>query len=298
MAQTITEKLNKIYATKLQIKSALGTSSDVFEDYPSYIRDLTYGGAVSYTYLDERLSYYVETTDLESMGYITDSALSGYATESYVANYVYTYAPSPDLSAYVTKTELNNAGYLTSIPSDYATYAAIEAMGYITINDVPVIDTSSYVTYTYLESKEYLTEIPNTYATYAAIEGMGYVTSNDLPVINENIIPKENNTYTLGDASYLYKEVYSSKYWIGDNHNFYKKTASQINLNLNNSDRYVFHINNFSPANDNTRDLGTSDLKWRSTYTQNIYITNVTYLPVNTYWWNGTSYLWLGSLFS
>lgn len=58
---------------------------------------------------------------------------------------------TPNLSSYVTKTDLNNAGYLTAVPNDYPTYAAISAMGY-------------------------LTAVPNTYPTYTAIQAMGYAT--------------------------------------------------------------------------------------------------------------------------
>lgn len=52
---TLNEQLLKIYNTKLEIKSALETDSDVFEDYPSYIRNLkgvTWGDVADagYTY--------------------------------------------------------------------------------------------------------------------------------------------------------------------------------------------------------------------------------------------------------
>lgn len=37
---TLNDNLLQIYNTKLEIKDAIGTNSDVFEDYPSYIRNL------------------------------------------------------------------------------------------------------------------------------------------------------------------------------------------------------------------------------------------------------------------
>lgn len=53
-----------------------------------------------------------------------------------------------------------------NILPEYATYAAIETMGYVTKTD--------------LSSQGYLTSIPSTYATYAAISNMSYVTSTQL----------------------------------------------------------------------------------------------------------------------
>jgi hypothetical protein len=125
------------------------------------------------------LSYYANYSYLEAY----------YATQSYVSEYVNTYAPTPDLSAYITKTELNNAGYLTSIPSDYATYEAIANMGYVTSSDLP--DLTSYVTYTYLDSQKYATESyvsanvkdftyysPNNFLTFTAVTSISSVTLN------------------------------------------------------------------------------------------------------------------------
>lgn len=297
MSQTIQEKLDKIYDTKLQIKTALGTSSDVFEDYPAYIRDLTYGGAVSYSYLDERLSYYVETTDLESMGYITDSALSGYATESYVANYVYTYAPSPDLSAYVTKTELNNAGYISSIPSDYATYTAIEAMGYITINDVPVINENI---------------IPKENSTYT----LGDSSHRYFAAYVSNIF----NPIWFSDTTYVARQIDNvpSYLYIGSNRPWkIWERGQEINVTSSTGNKWfrftgynsgtlynVLSINENSTTANSVVTVhsplsvqNSADFQSGLT-TTNAYISSETYLPVNTYWWDGTSYHWLGSLFS
>ena len=72
------------------------------------------------------LSDYVELTYLETY----------YADKTYVADYVATYAPMPDLSAYVTKTELSNAGYLTAIPSEYVTESELSGMSYATTSQL------------------------------------------------------------------------------------------------------------------------------------------------------------------
>jgi len=341
---TLQDKLDNIYQTKLEIKSAIGTDSDVFSEYPAMIRNMSGGGGVSYSYLDERLSYYVETSDLESMGYATESYVleaisnipstdtSSYVTYTYLESKEYITindVPTVDTSSYVTYTYLESKEYLTEIPSDYATYEAISGMGYITysygdsiyvsyayigdlneiteyilgsssgeapenvyatkyelgsyvskdelnnaayitINDVPTVDTSSYVTYTYLESKEYLTEIPNTYATYAAISEMGYITSNDLPVINKNIIPKENNIYTLGDASYQYAATYTNRSYLGE-HYLNRDSASAITMNINGTNRFRFAAQRFNPYDNNYCDLGAADYRWANTYSTKYY---------------------------
>ena len=290
---TLQDKLDNIYQTKLEIKSAIGTDSDVFSEYPAMIRSMA-GGGVSYSYLDERLSYYVELTDLESMSY---------ATESYVTNAIEN-IPSIDLSSYVTYSYLDSKEYITinDVPvidtSSYVTYTYLgvrlsyyvdltdlESMGYATesyvmdaIGNIPIIDTSSYVTYTYLESKEYITinDVPtvdtSSYVTYSYLDSCGYITSNDLPVINENIIPKENNTYTLGDASYLYSNSYIADMWTGTKNKFSNRSNNQVNLMLNNSWKYTFHSNGFSPANNNIQRLGSSDSQWVATYTGSLYL--------------------------
>lgn len=91
----------------------------------SAIEKASYNDKIStYTYLQ---TYYVASADLKTInGYsligegdieVTGGGtvdLSAYATKSYVADYVATYAPEPDLSAYVSKVELDNASYMNA----------------------------------------------------------------------------------------------------------------------------------------------------------------------------------------
>lgn len=339
---TLQDKLDNIYQTKLEIKSAIGTDSDVFSEYPAMIRSMA-GGGVSYSYLDERLSYYVETSDLESMGYITIEDV-----------------PQVDLSSYVTYTYLESKEYLTEIPSTYATYAAIEAMGYATesyvtnaIENIPdlnikqdiipesngtytlgdegyyyaatysyelkmhlqnsihivnpytigvkVYDTDRYK-FTNEEFAPFNTNVVNVnlgsnnsrfsytytnnlilgndnivdlFPTYAAIEGMGYVTSNDLPVINENIIPKENNTYTLGDADHIYNSAYATDLYMSTKNKISNRSDNQINIMLNNGWKYTFHSNGITPVASQNQNLGDSANPWYATYTTYAYTDNL-----------------------
>lgn len=235
---TLQDKLDNIYQTKLEIKSAIGTDSDVFSEYPAMIRNMS-GGGVSYSYLDERLSYYVETEDLNTTlsYYVETSDLEsmGYATESYVSDAINN-IPAVDLSSYVT-------------------YTYLESKEYITINDIPIIDTSSYVTYSYLDS-------------------CGYITSNDLPVIDESIIPKQNNTYNLGSSTKKYKSLYLISGIEFSDWSFITHYGNNIHFVAGND---VRTNNDFLPipwTGSKNINLGNANYKWAYTYTYNLILGN------------------------
>ena len=146
--------------------------------------------------------------------------------------------PEIDLSAYVTKTELSNCGYITSIPSQYVTenelnqaldsyvtsdelsecgyattgYVADYVQGIIS-GDIPPIDLSAYVTKTELSNCGYITSIPDTYATKT------YVAS----YVNEaiaDIQPVDLSTYVtkteLSNCGYLTSipDTYATKTYV------------------------------------------------------------------------------------
>ena len=98
-------------ATKAEIESAgYLTSHQSLADYATKAEI----SAAGYLTSHQDLSDYALKSELPVV-----PSLNGYATESYVANYVSTYAPAPDMSAYVSKTDLSNCGYITasSIPA-------------------------------------------------------------------------------------------------------------------------------------------------------------------------------------
>lgn len=254
---TLQDKMQNIYRVKREIKNAIGTDSDVFSEYPDMIRSMA-GGGVSYSYLDERLSYYVELTDLESMSY---------ATESYVTNAI-SNIPGVDLSSYVSYTYLESKEYATE---SYVSYA---------INNIPAVDLSSYVTYTYLESKEYITinDIPiidtSSYVTYSYLDSCGYITSNDLPVIDESIIPKQNNTYNLGSSTKKYKSLYLISGIEFSDWSFITHYGNNIHFVAGND---VRTNNDFLPipwTGSKNINLGNANYKWAYTYTYNLILGN------------------------
>lgn len=127
-----------------------------------------------------------------------------------------------DLSAYVTKVELEQAGYLTTVPSNYATktYVATKAQeiissgSYITSNDVSnmgyvttsVLSQASYVTANALETKlqSYVTkqELGTTLGSYVTStmleEGLTkYVEKNTFDAAMENVVSTSTDETTL-----------------------------------------------------------------------------------------------------
>lgn len=445
--------MRSIYNTKIAIKDALGTESDVFADYPGYILDyntrLSYveehkadiedipslDGYATEAYVNSAIagvsidlsSYvtkdelsaqsYITMGDVSACGYITQHQdLSDYAQKSYVVDYVNTYAPAPDLSGYVskselsacsyitlndipsvdltsyvtkdelsaqsyltshqslngyateqyvddaidaiefpsapdltpyvTKTELSSQSYLTSIPSEYITQTELSSCGYITLADVPGTDLSNYVTYSYayntfisysylgdieeiteyilgsgsssapeniyatkaelnsyvsktsLESMSYITESDVAemgyitmddidacgYITMGDVSSCGYITAGDIPsvvvpVIDENLIPKETGTYTLGDASHFYNVAYSYVFNLGNNARI-QNDAGGISFRIGDYAGIRVGSLSFYPQSNNTKSLGTSSMQWAYTYTNNLILNGTNIMDI------------------
>ena len=148
--------ISDVYASKSYVESYVSTAISEIPgvDLSAYVTKTELNNA---GYITSIPSEYVTDNELSACGYatqtyVTDAIsaipsvdLSAYATKSYVADYVATYAPIPDLSAYITKTELNNAGYITSIPSEYVTDGELSACGYVTQSSLSY---NSYATIT------------------------------------------------------------------------------------------------------------------------------------------------------
>ena len=91
------------------------------------------------------LSGYATETWVNGKGFITSSALNGYATESYVTSRGY--ITSSALSGYATESWVNGKGYLTSSSlNGYATESYVTSRGYITSSALSGYATQSWVT--------------------------------------------------------------------------------------------------------------------------------------------------------
>ena len=218
------ELSNKSYATESYVSQYIATYAPM-PDLSAYVTqdELSQMGYITNSSLPDMSSYvtkealeaasYVNHTELNNASYVTNIELSNksYATQTYVANYVSEHAGPVDLTAYVTHEELNNAcyitmgdvsacGYISSIPSNYATYDAISQMGYITT--IP----SEYVTGSELSGMSYATQsyVTNYVATYAPTPDLSaYVTHTDLDNASYVSHTELNNAgyITMGDVS-------------------------------------------------------------------------------------------------
>lgn len=214
----------------------------------------------------------------------------------------------PDLTSYVTKTELANCGYLTSVPVKYPTLTGFPIpSGATEVNfrsDGLTIDKSTYnlypttISYTNAKSESDRTWIGmGTLKNYvngriAEIE-TSYVTSSDLPIIDESIVPKENNTYTLGDANHLYNTTYSTNFYTrvsnltGFENN---KNYTGIIIRVGGNQKLDINSNDIRPASNGKYNLGTNNAKFGSTYTSNLYLNGTNIEDRFTYLvWTGTA---------
>ena len=294
---SIIENLNEVIGTKNEIKGILRDNGidpgDVFSDYPNMLRSIVGGGSMSGDTVNSYISAYLDSynfidqDELSANSYITSTDLP-VIDENIIPKESGTYTLG-DNSTFYAATYTNN----WNLPNNG---------GFIKINNVNRVlitgtamrpSSNNYYTLGGSNNKWANTYTVNLYADTAYLQDTSYSSS---------IVPKETATYTLGDSTYFYTATYTSDVWLGADTRLSFRTANQVNLYMNGNWRYVFHTNNFSPVL-NTVNLGSSTTKWYNTYTSNLwadntYISSATYLPVNTYWYDGTTYHWLGSLFN
>lgn len=89
-----------------------------------------------------------------------------------------------DMSNYYTKTQIDEKGYLTSVPSEYVTETELNEKGYLT--SVP----SEYVTDTELNNKGYLTEVKT-------INGQSITGSGNVVVGHKTLQTSTSSSMTL-----------------------------------------------------------------------------------------------------
>ena len=88
-------------------------------------------------------------------------------------------------SQYITETELNAKGYLTAIPTTYVTESELSDMDYVTNSDLETRGyltsiPSQYITETELNAKGYLTAVPSQYVTESELTDMGFTTLEEV----------------------------------------------------------------------------------------------------------------------
>lgn len=123
----------------------------------------------------QSLANYVTKNQLSSCGYLT-SIPNTYASKSYVVEYVNTYAPVPDMSAYATKVEVGS--YVSKVELSNCSYATESYVADYVNTYAPTPDLSNYATMGYVTGK---------------ISQIQTVTYNVTPTIWQGTLTQYNN---------------------------------------------------------------------------------------------------------
>ena len=248
-----------------------------------------YGESGAYDYTTLLTAYYANDWYLGK-----EEAATTYATKSYVADYVATYGGGGSGSG-IADAYFNSynfvyvagiAGTLPNVP----TPVNLGGDGSLTIDNStpnhPFVGPNTLL--------PHQDNNPHDFVGIGTLENYlaEYATSSDLPTIDENIIPNISDTYTLGNATYYYHTLYANRI----------QGSSTINFRTGGNNRLTVSGTTLRPMVQNYN-LGSSDYPFAAAHTSNLYadntyISSATYLPVNTYWYDGSTYHWLGSLFS
>ena len=179
---------------------------DINNKLDNYISKTELGGL---GYLTSIPSEYITQAELSANGYLTShQSLAGLATENYVNNAINN-IPKVDLSGYVSKSELNSLGYLTSIPSEYVTQAELSANGYLTSHQ----DLSNYATKAYVLDK------------VGSIDLTGYVSKEELYAAGYITYHQSLDGYAT--ESYVMDKVNNIQQTVYENISIWQGTATQ-----------------------------------------------------------------------
>lgn len=162
----------------------------------------------------------------------------------------------PDLSSYVTKTELSNCGYLTSVPSEYITQQELSANSYATTSEL-----SSYLPLSGGTLNGNLT-ISNTYVLTLGTERPWQI----------------YETGTGAGAYIVMKGGSNKKFYIADQftnpiieHLSNNSSTNYVKIHTN-----ITYTNNIVPNTDNNYTIGSHTLSkyFQSAYTHRVYLGN------------------------
>ena len=212
----------------------------------------------------------------------------------------------PDLSSYVTKSELSNCGYLTSIPSEYITQQELSGNSYATTSEL-----SNYLPLTGGTLNGNLT-LGNTYfltvgtqrawklfedgsggGAYIALQNTVHSksfyikdeTNNDLVQVLSRGNTSDSKLYLTNklQSSYTQCAAYFTSYTrvadgihIGDVNYIWNNGTSGLYVTRNGINVAAFMAGTtnkgIAPPTTNTYYLGNSSQAWLSTYTKNLYL--------------------------
>ena len=155
-----------------------------------------------------------ESIDGVSNDFVTSEQLDarGYATENFVTEKIAEASigggSGANMENYYTKSEIDNKGYLTSIPSEYVTETELSGKNYATttqvnakqdkISDLNTIRSGAALGATALQS------VPSEYVTDTELTNKGYATKTNLDTLANRVTKVENMTSLDMRASVLW----------------------------------------------------------------------------------------------
>lgn len=170
--------------------------------------------------------YYVTKSWVSEQGYLTSTALTGYATQSWVSSQQFATQSWIENKSYASITYVQNiissveSGIVTDL-SSYATQSWVEAQGYITTNP----DLSPYATKSWVQSQGYATQSwvsSQNFLTSTSLTGYGFATESwVLGVVSDNL----SSYATQGWVSSNFLE--ESKVWTGTRSEWSELRASE-----------------------------------------------------------------------
>lgn len=181
------------------------------------------GNGIDVDELNKYLADYVTEEELKNKNYATITALSDKQDKLVSGDNIKTIngksilgegnitiqgeGGNIDLSEYITKTELDKKGYLTSIPSEYITDSELEGKGYIT--EIP----SEYVTEIELLGKDYATNTTVNSKQDELVSGQNIKTINGTSILGSGNITIQGGT-SVDLSNYVTKTELNSKGYI------------------------------------------------------------------------------------
>ena len=207
----------------------------------------------------------------------------------------------PDLTSYVTKTELANCSYVTnSVLSSYLPLTGGTLNGNLTLGNTYFLTVGTERAWKLFEggsgSGAYICLQANVDSKYFRVRDMAgndllhiYESSNN-PAKSEivnytnntytcSIIPRTDNTYTLGSHALTkyFQSAYTHRVYLGNQIRLVddSNNGSTFAIYQGGVGHYSFETEAFHPYGatyGGKIDLGSSSRTWRSTYTNNLYL--------------------------
>ena len=214
------------YATESFVTSQGYITSSALVPYAlsSSLASVAFNG--EYSSLLHTPSIPTNTSDLNNdSGFITSSALSGYATEAFVGS-----AISSATSDMATKTWVGSQNYITNAAlSGYATEAFVTSQGYITSSALSGYATQSWVSSNFLGSNALSAYSPTSAFASVAFTG-SYDDLSSKPTIPTNYVTTDTNQTVGGNKTFNGYTKFNDNVEFNGNNIYFRDGDSQYSL--------------------------------------------------------------------